>query len=881
MAYRFAPLHRHTCFSSYDGAGTPASGAQYAQAIGMAALAITDHGNMNGVMEHYLACKEVGIHPVVGVEGYLQPAFAPGKKSYHGTFLAENLTGYRNLCVLLTESAQGQFYRHPVFDFAQLERLSEGIIYLSGCVAGFIPRLILQGNMAKATLAARWFKRVFGDRFYLEVQPFSVLEHGRDIQKEVNKGLLILSQQLHIPCVLTTDTHYVEPDSYDTYCFMWTLANAGKGKEMKADYTHLHLKRADDVAAAWQTLMGSDPSVFMERSVEIAQRCQVDLSFTDMVPRFDWGMPSRQKLAELAKNGLKEKGKWIPSYRERLLEEFAVICDTGFEDYFLLVWDIVSFARRRGILCEARGSACSSLLAYALGITNVDAVKLETYFERFMRRDKHVLPDIDVDFDSERRDEVHAYVLDKYRGQAAFISNYGVFSLKNLVNDIAKKYAISDNEREELKGKLLAVGYEDHPLTYERLLAHAKYGTWFQTFDEAYEKFLLHFTRLFGQVRYIGRHAAGIAITSGELGSYVPLIRTGETLQTAYDMDGLSAAGILKMDLLGVKMLSVQHELEKLTGETFREDLLDKPELYVEFAAGRTDGIFQFSGGGIRGKLTEIQPQNFDELCAVNALYRPGAMKSIPAYCAAKFGGMVDTTTPWYEYTKGTYGVLVYDEQKMFIARNLGRLSWDDTDRLMKQAKKGFIDERLRAKFVEGATAQGMTQGEALRLIQILSLYTFNKAHATGYTQVAVYCMYLRQQYPQLYYATMLAHEQDDTERWRLEMAAVLAEQVVLLPHVNGPAVYAVQEFGGEPVIRAGLSTIPHVGELSARTIARYAPYTSERDLLEKIPPQERRHVNKRVLEALKKAGALDFNDGQYIRRCTQYCSALYTRGMR
>src|SRR5260221_7605479 len=522
----YVELHKHTCFSVYDGSATPRQAAAYAKKLGHPALAITDHGNMNGVVEHYLACKELGVHPVIGVEGYLQPRFVPGNTRYHVTLLAQSIQGYQNLAKMLSEWAQDYYYRDPIFTFEQLQRLNAGIIMLSGCVAGFIPQQLLAGKVDRAETAARKFKELFGDRYYLEVQPFSVMEEGRDIQKLVNEGLLALGEKLALPVVMTADVHYVEPESYPTYAFMWELADQGRGKKMMADYRPLHMHQAKEVGKAWLALMGTDPRPYMAESLKIAERCQVDLRFQDMIPKFEWGMSSTKKLALIAKEGLSKQGKWTPAYKERMYTEFDVIKTLGFEDYFLMLWDILEFARSRHIHCEARGSVCWSLLGSALGITSVDPVLLGTYFERFLRKDKHLWPDIDVDIEADRRDEVVEYVLQKYQGCAAPISNYGVFSLKKLISDIAKKYNISDAQRDELKLKLAAIGYEKSPMTVEQLLEHPQLGSWAKRFEQEYPLFLTHFTRLFGQVRYIGRHAAGIAITSDELGKYTPLIRT-------------------------------------------------------------------------------------------------------------------------------------------------------------------------------------------------------------------------------------------------------------------------------------------------------------------------------------------------------------------
>lgn len=924
MKKTYAALHRHTTHSIYDGFMTPEEGVKYAKALGYPALAMTDHGNFNGAIEHYLACKKHGVHPVIGVESYFQPAFTEEKRDYHMTILAKNTLGYQHMCQIISYANQHQWaHRHGVVTFPLLKKYHEGLIVTTGCIGGIIPQHILAGKMESVHALMQVYSKLFGDDFVVEVMPFPVYEHQqeipdgvlegedrpkesdsrRNIQKEVNEVLLQLAEQYHRRVIMTDDAHYVSAEDYESYLFMQEQV---AGKKLIANYENLYLHSPEGMAACWSDMMGTDGTQYMQNAVDLALSCQVDLVFDEkkMIPRIDWGIPSSQKLIEVSHASLQKLNKWTEEYQKRLQDELDVVLTLGFEDYFLLCWDLIEFAKRADIATGyGRGSVCNSLLGYALGLTQVDPVFFGMNFERFLRIDKKILPDVDMDFDPVRREEIIAYLMQRYNGSAYPISNFTYYKAKLLINDMAKHFPnISSFERDRIKNIIDGIDYDGEPLTYEELLRHNRVGVDMQQFDEEQPGFLEQFTKLYGEVKNIGKHAAGIALAPDDITKYVPIIRVGgkadPKFQTGYDMKSLGEMHVLKLDALGVDKVSVVREVEKKTDCHFTYTLLNDPKPYWELAEGKTDAVFQFSSFGMRRFLRQAKPNNFVEMYTCNALFRPGASASIPDYINSKFSDAVRTDTPWYEYTKETNGVFVFDEQKMLVARHIGHMEWPDVDKLMKQAKKGHIDDELREKFTSGAMKyEGLNKRDAVNLIEQMSRYSFNKGHAVGYSLLAHYSLWQRMYYPLEYYAAVLRHEGDDKKRTALEASAVENQLVVLLPHVNGSGQYEVCEEADHPTIQAGLSTIPNVGGKAVAAIlrerARNGYFENEDDFLKrmnppkpkrakgvKANPEDRVVVNKRVVDALLASGALEFDPVLYEKRCMEHCSRMYSLAM-
>jgi DNA polymerase-3 subunit alpha len=891
----YADLHNHTHFSIYDGSGSPLQHVLRAKELGYPAIAITDHGSVAGWMETYMYAQEHGIKPVLGVEAYFQPTFVPGEKDYHMTVYAMNQTGYKNLSKLMTVATQESYYRrHPIFTIEQIAKYNEGLIINTGCVGGYIPQLYKNKKYKLARMMARSFSELLGDRYYMEVMPWAVEDEGRDLQYEVNCFVIDMAHALGRKVVMTSDAHYLKPDHYQAYERMWQMQK-GKGP-MMTDYTHLYLHSADEMLQAWEEQMGFDGTTYLEESVKIADRCDVAINFKDMVPRQDWGMPAFNKLVNLCAEGLKARDCLSDEYIERIQNELRVIHHLGKEDYMLICWDAIDFARQQGIMVgPGRGSVCGSLVAYALGITNVDPIRFGTTFERFLHKEKiDVNPDIDSDFLRSRRPEVINYLFEKYPGRSAQIITFGYFKTKVLANELAKQYPeISLNLVAELKNILEEIEFDKEHHTKEQLINHATYGNFFQKLENNYSNFFFEFLQLSGQAKYQGVHPSGVAITPGPITDYVPLMKAKQrkteeesseedddgndeyAIVTAFDMKSLDKAGILKLDILGLITLSIVDQIEKMVGCTFSYDLLDDPKIYQGFRDLDLFGVFQFGGNSMLRTVKKVQPTNFREVMACNAVVRPGC--DLDGYVAGKKGN-INKNSPIYKYTKETYGTVVYEEDKMAIALGLAGLSLTDTDKLIKQAKKGSISQEIQNKFIKGAMQKsGISERVAKDIVKELSKYAFNKGHAAGYTILACYTMWLKIYYPTEFFMTCLywaaAKSSGATRKFKIEKfegEAVKKNTFILPPHVNGTANYSIKKVGEAQCLQRGLISIAGIGAVSANKIVaervKNGPYTSLEDFKKRVAPLKA-NIGKVAIQKLLDAGALEFNEGNYVER--------------
>lgn len=861
----FVNLHRHSCYSLFDGGATPKQAALYASNLGQKALGLTDHGVTGGLIEHFAACREAGVKPVLGVEAYFQPKFDKTRKRFHLTVLVENDEGYFNMNKMLSAANRDKFYRTANVDLELLRQYNKGLIVLSGCLAGTIPRLIAANKTDKAERLIGKFLKIFGDRFYLEVQPYLVGE-----QQQVNEFLLEYGAKQDVPAVMTVDSHYCNKADYDTYQLMYQMS----GKDMPTDYSQRYMPSEKQVGAAWKAEMKCSPLPYLATTQEIADRCNVALDFKDMIPKLIWDVPSRKKLTNIAVDGLKATGCWNAEYKERLKYELGIVLSKGFEDYFLLVHDIVNFARRTGIAIGfGRGSVCGSLLAYAIGITNVDPVRLDIRFEKFLHSDKNSLPDIDIDFDSRRRQEVVAYILQKYEGRSAPIATFGYYKVKNLVNDLAKVYNVEPNDVDTLKTTLNE--YEDvDEVAFDDLMDKAP----LRKLNVQYDGIVKHFAHLFGQVRFIGRHAAGVAITNDDIDKYMVLQTVRGAQQTSYDMENLDRLKVLKIDVLGLEAVSMLNEIEQITGEKFTYDKLEDKKVYKRFAKGETVGIFHFEKTGAIELLHKVQPINIQELTACIALNRPAPLKLgiVDDFVRGK-NGEVDATTQWYQHTKDTYGAIVYQEHVMGLCRNLAQMQWKDVDYILKLLKKpGQIEKHPEVKqgFVDGAVKHsGLKKQDAEDLFDKMTLYLFNKAHGVAYSITAYWAMWLKTYHPLEFWFAVLKHEKDVYKRSAYKAAAVRDGVLIWLPHVNGSAEDTLESIDGDRVIREGLSSIKGVGMKSAQAIKDAGPYMSEEDMLTKVP---KRSANSRVVEILRQSGALEFDETKFLKRVEKYNASMY-----
>lgn len=888
----FANLHHHSMYSIYDGFGQPRHAAARAKALGQRALALTDHGTVSGLIDHYTACNDEGIKPVLGVEAYFQPIFDKNKPRYHMLVFAMNLTGYHNLMRALTEANRDNFYREGRLTLETLERHQEGLIITSGCLAGYMPRQINAGKPTKAMRIAERLQGIFGDRLYIELQANDIPE-----QVKANKILLKIADALGISAILTPDSHYIEKEDFPTYEVAHEIAQRGHD----ADYSHLYMPSEKLVVKRWMRHMPEKyhgrVQGLVNETHRLAMRCDVKLDFPAMLPKVDWGMPSTDKLFKLARKGLRVKNLWPEvEYQERLRYELDIIRGKGFEDYFLMCWDIVEHARKQGIgVGFGRGSVCGSLLAFAIGLTEVDPLVLGTAFERFMRPDKNTMPDIDMDFDSVRRGEVLAYIQQRYSGKSAPISTFGYYKARNLLNDLAKKYKVTEPDLQFMRS---VIGEElnasddalaDVTEEVRRLPDNSK----LRKYNMRYPGIIDHFTKLYDQVRYIGKHPAGVAIAPDDIDKYVALLRIKGQMQTSYDMLALDKINVLKLDALGLNTVSVMMDAIRATKQVYGADvgfeytMLNDRKTIKGFQRGDTDGIFQLEKQGAKDILTRVKPTDVQDVIAINALNRPAPIKlgMVEQFIAGK-NGDVDEESYHYPYTKDTYGTLVYQEQLMAICRGVAHMEWADIDKLMKRVSKktsvsrGGKDE-FEEMFVRGAVkhTKGITVQEAKKLYRSMIFYLFNKSHGAGYTLIAWFMMYIKQHYPVAFYYASLKNENKDPMRANVLLAnAVHSGVIVMLPHINETASYSIRRWRGEWVLQQGLTTIKGIGNATANAIEKKGKYGTKADLVARMTGRE---MNSRAIQILTESGACEFDAGRYRNRVEKYNAALYARGQK
>jgi len=884
--YGWVNLHRHDCFSFFDGFSKPKDAIEYAKQMGQQAIGITNHGNMCGAISHYTECKDAGIKPIIGIEVYFQIKFNKDKKSSHLCLFAQNKEGYSNITKIITLANANNFYRRPIVDLEMLAKYNKGIIVTTACVAGLPARMVLAKREDLAIEFILLMNKLFEDRFYLEIMPYNVYDDNKvNMQKIVNEFYIKMNKKYYIPCILTCDSHYVKRNDYDTYQMMHAISKHAA----LADYAQRYMPTEKEVSERFELMHHSSPNEYLRTTKELADSVDLELDFKEIIPKYKCDIPSKDMLKKLIIKGLKSRGKYIYEYRKRLKMEYEVVIDLGFEDYFLLCYDIVDYARKNGIgVGPGRGSVCGSLLAYALRITDVDPILLGTDFERFLRKDKRKMPDIDIDFCQTRRKEVIDYICNKYKNRTAQIATFGFYKTKNLANDLAKVYEMPAdilNKTKKLIKNLLEDNIEE--LDKNEFLHNRR----FEYLQEDYPDFIKHFIKLYGQVKFIGKHAAGVAITEDEISNYCPLMRIRGQIQCGYDLIALSKINILKLDILGLATVSAMNLACKEADINLEDVSLDDKNVYKEFSLGNTDGIFQFEKSGAKEILKKIEPKNMQELIAATALNRPAPIQLgiLDQYVAGK-NGEVNKNTLLYKQAKETYGCVVYQEQVMKICRNIAHMDWPDVEKVMKVLKvKGGVrgiyrDETttmdsLQRTFIDGAKKySGMKERAAAELYDKMTMYLFNKGHGAGYSMISYYQMYLKHYYPLEFYYAILKHESLDIKREAYKACAVRDGIVILLPHINGTAEDSITTVEGEKAIQEGMSAIKNVGLKTAKEIERLGPYEDEYELTEKVP---KRSCTSRVVEALMEGGAMEFDQTKYFDRVTRYNSTLYSKYIR
>jgi DNA polymerase-3 subunit alpha len=845
----------------------------------MPALALTDHGTMFGAIDFYSRAKALDVKPIIGCEVYvsdrpLEERPRPGAQNFHLVLLAENETGYRNLIELTTRAHLDGFYRKPRVDRALIEKHSGGLICLSGCASSELATFLLNGDMREAEECADWYRQIFPDCYFLEVQ-----FHNLEMQKTINQGVVHLSQKLGLPLVATNDVHYVRQrnaEAHEILLCIQTQTTLTDPKRMRFDTEEFYLKSTREMSDLFGHLPGA-----ISNTLAIAERCNLELTFgRPLVPRFATGdgRSAEEQLRVLCQDGLRARYPDTPEEaRSRLDYELSIIEQTGFADYILLVHDVIRFARERGIAVgPGRGSAAGSIVAYCLKVTNVDPISNGLSFERFLNPERVSMPDMDLDFADDRRDEVIRYVTEKYgRDRVAQIITFGTIGPRAGVRDVGRVLGMSYADVDRV-AKLI-------PYMCSRTARAKEEVPELQQLydnDPAMRRLLNTVEDLEGVARHASTHAAGVVIAEGALTEHVPLYKVpkNELITSQYAMDSIEKIGLLKMDFLGLRTLTILERTRQFIKQTAGVDLdieripLEDRSIYDLLSSGDTFGIFQVDGVGMRKLIKQLQPTEFEHVVALNALYRPGPMEHIPEFAARKNGQRQVTYDhpALAEVLEDTYGIVVYQEQVMQLAVRVAGYSMGEGDLLRRAMGKKKPEElaKHREQFIERAAERGTDRDVAEHLFDVIEPfagYAFNKAHSAAYSVITCQTAYLKANYPREFMAGLLSAEKENGERVSDALAECRRLGIAILPpDVNMGGLDFTLEADG---IRFGLSAIKHVGKGAIESIlaARVedGPFTSLTNFCERV---DWTAVNKRLIEAFARSGALDCLDVERAR---------------
>ncbi|OLR62854.1 DNA polymerase III subunit alpha [Anaerostipes sp. 992a] len=891
----FTHLHVHTEYSLLDGSSKIKELARRVKELGMDSIAITDHGVMYGVIDFYKACKAEGIKPIIGCEVYVTGGSRHEKENgyYHLVLLAENDTGYHNLMKIVTRGFTEGFYYKPRVDYEVLEAYSEGIIALSACLAGEVATNLRHSDYEKAKEAALHLQSVFGEgNFFLELQ-----DHGLREQTIVNTGIIKLSKETGIPMVATNDCHYIlkeDADAHDILLCIQTGKKVADEDRMRYEGGQYYVKSEEEMRKLFPYA-----SQTIDNTHEIANRCQVEIEFgVQKVPKFDVpeGYDAFSYLKMLCETGLVRRYGENPGkeLKERLDYELTTIQNMGYVDYFLIVWDFIRYARDHGIAVgPGRGSAAGSIVSYCLAITNIDPIKYQLLFERFLNPERVSMPDIDVDFCFERRQEVIDYVVEKYgKDQVVQIVTFGTMAARLVIRDVGRvldiPYAKVDAIAKMIPNEL--------NITIEKGLKASKdLRTAYETDEEV--KYLIDMSmRLEGLPRHSSMHAAGVVIGQKALDEYVPLSKgADDAITTQFTMTTIEELGLLKMDFLGLRTLTVIQDavklIEKNTGKKIDVDHLNMEDagVYEMIGQGKTEGVFQLESAGMKSFMKELKPHNLEDIIAGISLYRPGPMDFIPKYIEGKNHpeSISYDCAELEEILAPTYGCIVYQEQVMQIVMKLAgyTLGRSDLVRRAMSKKKGDVMARERKNFVYGNEAEGVpgciargipeqTANHIFDEMIDFAKYAFNKSHAAAYAVVAYQTAYLKYYYPVEFMAALLTSV--------LGNGAKVSDYIyncrkmgieILPPDINeGEGNFSASDQG----IRYGLSAIKSLGKPVINSILaereKHGKFKDLKDLVERLSSKE---INKRTVESFIKAGALDSLKGSRRQKMLIYVQVI------
>jgi len=890
---QFIHLHTHSHYSLLDGLSKIEDLVALAKKAGMTAMAITDHGNMYGAIEFYKLAKKEGIKPIIGVEAYMtagnrkdRTAEAGGtKRYYHLTLLAKNLEGYKNLIKLVTLANLEGYYYKPRMDKEILRKYSGGIIALSGCLGGELSQTVLKGDLGKADELVREYQDIFGkENYFIEIQRHPSVENDKDVREKLIK----LAKKHDIQIVATQDSHYPCSDDHNAHHTLLQINTQGDVKEgtkfefSDDDFSFLDTEKALEIF--------KDIPEAVENTMKIADLCNLELELGKWVfPDFkvEDGKNYNEKLRELAYAGFKRLGiKETPEIKERVEYELKVIKDKGYAPYFLVVEDLLRYAKENGILTTIRGSVAGSMTTYLLGITNVNPIEYKLPFERFLNPFRPSPPDIDMDFADNRRDEMIEYVKKKYgEDKVAQIGTFGTMMARGAIRDVARALAYPYTIGDRLS-KMIPTGSQGIPMTIDYAMEIVP------ELKEAYEKekdtkkIIDLAKKLEGCVRHISVHAAGVVISPLPLVEYVPLQYDpkGENkIITQYDMYNIEEAGLLKFDFLGIRNLSILADSVNLVKKFYNINIdienipLDDKKTFSLLAKGQTEGLFQLNGSGMTKYLKELKPTSIHDINAMVALYRPGPMESIPEYIKRKHNPiLVKYLDPRMKKFLGeSYGLIVYQDDLLFCAIELAGYNWEEADKFRKAVGKKIPKEMAaqREKFTKGIISNGQTPEFAEKLWKLFEpfqAYGFNKAHAASYGKVAYQTAYMKANYPVEYMTAILTAESGDVEKISQIIEECKNMDIpVLPPHINesyggftclpNDKDIIISEENKSKKIRFGLYTIKNLGIDISDAIIRErkenGKFKSVSNFLDRI---KHKNLNKKSMEALIKSGCMD-----------------------
>ena len=902
----FTHLHLHTGYSLLDGSSKIPELVRRVKELGMDACAITDHGVMYGVIEFYKACKAEGIKPIIGCEVYVAPGsrFEKGKEKSaerynHLILLAENDTGHKNLMKLVSRGFTEGFYYKPRVDYELLSEYHEGIIASSACLAGIVPTKLRNGDYEGAKEEAMRLQQIFGENnFFLELQ-----DHGLSEQKFVNQGLMRISSETGIPLVATNDCHYLykeDAEAHDVLICIQTQKNVYDENRMKYEGGQFYVKSPEEMEEIFHYIPEA-----IHNTEEIARRCNVEIEFGKYhLPQYPVpeGYTSLSYLNKLCEDGFKKRYEGVDadteaSLRERLKYETDTITSMGFVDYFLIVWDYINFAKENHIAVgPGRGSAAGSIVAYCLGITGVDPIRYNLLFERFLNPERVTMPDIDVDFCVLRRQEVIDYVTEKYgREKVVQIVTFGTMAAKMVIRDVGRAldlpYSFCDKVAKMIPNEL--------KMNIEKALLINPDLKRLYDEDEEAKKLIDLSRRLEGLPRHTSIHAAGVVISKREVDRYVPVSTSSDgAVTTQYTMETIEQLGLLKMDFLGLRNLTVIEKAVELVNrnrkKAGRDELdiekidMEDENIYLMISEGRTEGVFQLESPGMTSFMKKLRPDNIEDIIAGISLYRPGPMDFIDDY----INGKRNAATIEYDceelvpILKSTYGCIVYQEQVMQIVRDLAGYSYGQSDLLrramskkkdsvMKEERKNFVygDE---SKGIPGCVANGVSEQVANKIYDKMidfAKYAFNRSHAAAYAFITYQTAYLKYYYPKEYMAALLTSVMSNTGKVSEYILSGKEMGIAILPpDVNEGEGNFTTASGG---IRYGMSAIKGLGENVTDAIVRdreeRGSYKSLTDLIERLAGS----INKKGLEALIKSGALDGLSGSRREKMAVYEQVL------